>query len=216
MNTNTVLILILAAVTIAVLLQAGVLFGMFLIMRKAVQTAREEADAYRSKMTPIIEKVTPIIEKLTTIMEKVPPIVESAGKLIETSNDLAAGTKELIAKLRPQLESAADEIASLARDIHSQANQLQASVDDVAQKARHQVDRADGMVTSVFNGLDRFGSFLNNAVHVPIRQVNGVVAAAKAVVDTLRSPAPPRPMRRVSDSRRERPAAVGEDKDLFV
>src|SRR5438045_1009141 len=55
LNVNTELLLILAGVTIAVLLQAGVLLGIFLTMRKAVRTAKEEADEYRAKLTPIIE-----------------------------------------------------------------------------------------------------------------------------------------------------------------
>src|SRR3954471_16016580 len=189
LNVNTELLLILAAVAIAVLLQAGVLLGIFLTMRKAVQTAKEEADLYRGKLTPIIE---------------------SSSQLISTGKDLVASTQTLINGLKPQLVGAATELSNLTREIHAQLNELQDSVDEVAQKARHQVNRVDSMTTSALNGLDRFGTFLNEAVHVPIRQVNGVVAAAKAIVDSLRAPARPRP-RAVSQS-----LQVEEDKDLFV
>ena len=177
--------------TLAVLLQAGVLLGIFLAIRKAVQTGKEEADAYRAKLTPIIE---------------------SGSQLIMTGKELVAATETFIKNVQPQVESAATELANITHEIHAQINYLQASVDEVAHKARHQADRVDGMTTSVLNSLDRFGSFVNEAVHVPIRQVNGVVAAAKAVVDTLRAPAPARP--------RPRPAPealpVSDDKDLFV
>jgi hypothetical protein len=69
------------------------------------------------------------------------------------------------------------------------------------------------MTTSFLNGVDRFGTFLNDAVHVPVRHANGVVAAVKAVVDTLRSPAAPRRPRPESTPRHMH---VEDDKDLFV
>jgi ABC-type transporter Mla subunit MlaD len=191
LNVNTELLLILAGVTIAVLLQAGVLLGIFLTMRKAVQTAKEEADEYRAKLTPIIE---------------------SGSQLITTGKDLVASTQTLIDNIRPQLVSAAAELSTLTREIRAQVNQIQDSVDEVALKARHHVDRVDNMTTSLLNGVDRFGAFLNEAVHVPIRQVNGVVAAAKAVMDTLRSPTPSRPRPRPVPQ----PMHVEDDKDLFV
>jgi hypothetical protein len=46
------------------------------------------------------------------------------------------------------------------------------------------------MTTEALNGLDRAGQLLTQAVSVPARQVAGVVAAAKAVLETLRKPAP--------------------------
>jgi len=191
LNVNTELLLILAGVTIAVLLQAGVLLGIFLTMRKAVQTAKEEADLYRGKLAPIIE---------------------SSSQLITTGKDLVASTQALIDGLKPQLVTAATELSTVTHEIRAQVNQLQDSLDEVAAKARNQVNRVDSMTTSALNGLDRFGTFLNEAVHVPIRQVNGVVAAAKAIMDTLKSPAParsrPRPV--------SRPLHVEDDKDLFV
>jgi len=170
-NISNQVILILAGVTIAVLLQAGILFGIFLAMRKAVQMAKEEADEYRNKLTPLIE---------------------SGSQLILTAHELIASTKTLINNLKPHVESTAAEIKNMTHDVHAQVSRLQAQVDDISQKARHHTDRVDGMTTSFLNGVDRFGVFLNEAVHVPLRQVNGVVAAVRAVVDTLRTPAPKR------------------------
>jgi len=189
---STEMILILAGVTIAVLLQAGVLFGILLTMRKAVQMAREEADEYREKLTPIIE---------------------TGSQLLTTGKDLVVSTETLINKLKPELEAAVTELSKMTHEVHAQVNRLQASVDEIAQKARHHADRVDGMTTSFLDGVDRFGTFLNEAVQVPVRQVNGVIAAVKAVVDTLRTPAPPRQPRPQSAAR---PAHGEEEKDLFV
>ena len=195
LSVNTELLLILGGVTLAVLMQAFVLLGIFLTMRKAVQTAKEEADEYRAKITPLIE---------------------TGSKLISTGKDLVASTQTLIDNLRPQIQTAATEMANMTHDVHAQVNRLQDSVDDVVLKAHHQANRVDSMTTSFLNGVDRFGAFLNEAVHAPIRQVNGVVAAAKAVVDTLRAPAPPRPQRAVRPRPAPQTVRGDDDKDLFV
>jgi len=203
MSISTELFWILVAMTFIALMQACVLLGIFLTMRKAVQTVKEQADEYRGKVMPLLE---------------------ASHQLATTGKDLAASTQSLINKIRPELEAAATEMANMTRDIRDQVNRLQASVDDIAQKAHHQADRVNGMTTSFLNGVDRFGTFLNEAVRTPIRQVNGFVAAAKAVVETLRSPAPARPQAaaRPEAAARPRPRpgsqAVGseDDRDLFV
>jgi len=190
-NLEILLIVFIGITALSLLLQAGVLLGLLFIVRKAVSRGTEEADDFRAKLKPVID---------------------NGGQLIQTANELIASTKTLINKVQPQIESTVAELANMAHDIHAQANELQASVDEVAHRARHQVDRVDSMATSVLNGIDRFGTFVNEAVHMPLRQVNGFVAATKAVVDALRAPAPARPRPRPAP----RSMPIAEDKDLFV
>jgi hypothetical protein len=45
----------------------------------------------------------------------------------------------------------------------------------------------DAMLSSVLDAVDRAGSFLTNAVSKPARQLAGVLASVKAVVESLRS-----------------------------
>jgi ABC-type transporter Mla subunit MlaD len=190
-NLEILLIVFIGITALALLLQAGVLLGILLTVRKAVNTGKEEADGFLTKLKPMID---------------------SGSQLIQTANELIVSTKTLISNVQPQIQSTVAELANMAHDVHVQANELQASVDEVAHRARHQVDRVDSMATSVLNGVDRFGSFLNEAVHMPLRQVNGIMAATRAVVDALRAPSQARP--------RSRPAPpsmrIAEDKDLFV
>jgi uncharacterized protein YoxC len=190
-NTETLLIVFIGITGGAVLLQACVLFALFVTIRKAVQSANEQADEYRGKLTPLLD---------------------TAGQLLTTANDLVASAQKLIKNVQPHVEVAVTELAGMASDIRAEAMRLEASVDEVAARARYQVERVDGMTTSFLNGVDQFGHFLNEAVRTPFRQINGIVAAAKAVVDVLRTPAPPR--------QRSRPTTqsmhVADDKDLFV
>jgi methyl-accepting chemotaxis protein len=187
-NLETLLIVFIAITGLSVLIQACVLLGIFLTVRKAVANGKEQADEFRSKLTPVLQ---------------------TSKDFMESANGLFAITKKLIDGLDPKLQSAATDLAAMSRDLHEQTTRLRASADEMAEKVRRQADRVDSMTTSALNGLDRIGSFVNQAMNIPIRQVSGVVAAAKAVIDTLRAPVPPRP-------RRSPQPAADTDKDLFV
>jgi methyl-accepting chemotaxis protein len=195
-NVEMLLMIFIGITAVAVLLQACVLLGMFLIMRKAIVAGKEEAAEFRAKLIPVLDGSK--------------ELMDSGKDVITTAKDLLKSAKSLIADLEPHLESAATELADMARDIHQQAKQLQGAVDEVAFKAQRQVDRVDQMATSTLNGFERVGRVINEAVNVPVRQLSGVIAAAKAVVGTLRGSAPPRPRRA------PQPAPVTDDKDLFV
>jgi hypothetical protein len=195
-NVEMLLMIFIGITAVAVLLQASVLLGMFLIMRKGLAAAKEEAADFRTKLNPVLDSSKELLD--------------SGQDVIKLAKDVIKGTHSLIAELEPHLKSATTEFADMARDVHQQANKLQGAVDEVAFKAQRQVNRVDQMATSTLNRLERFGNLVNDAVNVPVRQLSGMIAAAKAVVGTLRTPAQPR-TRHASH-----PAPVADDKDLFV
>jgi hypothetical protein len=61
------------------------------------------------------------------------------------------------------------------------------------------------MLTTGLNSVERAGLMLESAVALPVRQVNGIFAAAKAVIETYRSEIPAR-----------KPTHSSADKDLFI
>lgn len=195
-NVETLLMIFIGITAVAVLLQACVLLGIYLTVRKAVQRGQDQADDIRAKLIPVLDGSKELIE--------------SGKEVVKIAKGVMNGANSLIVDLEPRLESAATELADMVRDVHQQANRLQASVDAVAGKALRQVDRVDHMATSTLNRLERFGNFVNESVNVPVRQLSGVIAAAKAVVATLRAPAQSRPRHA------PHPAPAAEDKDLFV
>lgn len=188
-NTETLLVIFIGITALAVLLQACVLLALYLAVRKAVQAGQEQADEFRARITPVLD---------------------GSNELIVNAKDLIEKGRSLIENIQTPLLSAAIELDAMTQDIRGQALQLHSLLDESVEKARHQVDRVDAMATSTLNGLSRFGSFLDEALHLPIRQVNGVIAAARAVIETLRGPARPRPRRT------PRTVDMAEDKDLFV
>lgn len=161
-NTDTILIVMVAVTGALVLLQFIVLLVIFFAMRRALHRASEYAGEFRSSVAPVLEHSAEVLQV----------------------------TKQLISRLEPKLDAAASDLAELAHGVRGQMVKIEASADEITERVRRQVARIDGMTTSTLNGVDRAGRFLNDAVSVPVRQVSGIMAAAKAIVETLRSPGP--------------------------
>lgn len=101
-------------------------------------------------------------------------------------------TREMVENLAPRFESAADELAVIATRLREQTADVQAAANDIIARTQRQAGRVDHMLTAVFDCVDRAGSFVSDAVAKPMRQLSGVIASVKAVVETLREPQAPR------------------------
>lgn len=187
-NLETLLTVFIAVTGLSVLMQACVLLGMFLTMRKAVAVGKEQAEQYREKLAPVLD---------------------GSKQLMSSAQELIATTKDLIASVEPQIKNSAEDLAAMTLSLREQTDRVQAAADEITDSFRRQAARVDGMTTSALNRVDRIGNFIADAVNVPVRQFSGVVAAAKAVVDTLRTPAEPH-------VRTPRGPRAEDEKDLFV
>ena len=65
---------------------------------------------------------------------------------------------------------------------------MQVAAKDIIARTQRQVGRVDQMLSSIFDRVERAGTFVSDAVAQPMRQLSGVIASVKAVVDTLRDP----------------------------
>ena len=161
-STETILAVLVAVIAVGGVIQLIILFVMFLSVRKAMVAAGEFATEMRDKVLPVLEHSKAAIQS----------------------------TKQLITKLEPKLEAAVTDLAELTHAANAETKKLSASTDEITERVRRQAARMDQMTTETLNTLDRLGHLLSQAVTVPVRQVSGVVAAAKAVFETLRSPSP--------------------------
>lgn len=163
-NVNTILLVLVSAVAALVLFQAIILFAMFLVVRKSTATAKEYGEELRTHIVPVLDN----------------------------SLELVHTTRALITRLEPKLEAAANDLVEITHTATAQAKKMQVSAEEITERVRRQAERVDSMTTSALNTVDRVGNFVTHAVNVPVRQFSGIMAAAKAVVDTLRAPGPPR------------------------
>ncbi|HEY1766726.1 MAG TPA: hypothetical protein VGG26_03695 [Terracidiphilus sp.] len=105
---------------------------------------------------------------------------------------LLKDTRESLARVAPKIEETCDDVAALTHSLRGQVAELQATTTDLVQRTRRQTARLDAMVTRIMDAADRAGGFMSQAVDKPMRQVSGILASVKAVVDTLRTPEPVR------------------------
>lgn len=100
---------------------------------------------------------------------------------------LFADSHELLVRVGPKIEATTDDLAVIAHSIREQTTNVQSTVTDISDRARHQAGRVDFMVTTALDKVDRAGAIVNDTVAKPLRQLTGILAAARAVVENLRA-----------------------------
>jgi hypothetical protein len=96
-------------------------------------------------------------------------------------------TRELVERISPQIISISADVAELAASLKKETRGVSFSAAEILQRVNRQTERLDTMLTSGLNAVERAGVVVESAVAAPVRQVNGVLAAIKAVIDTYRS-----------------------------
>jgi ElaB/YqjD/DUF883 family membrane-anchored ribosome-binding protein len=130
------------------------------------------------------------------------PTIDDARDLIGNTRTLIDNSRRLLARLAPKAESTVGDLAKVASGLQEQTVELESALQEVLGRVRFQVSRIDTMTTDGLDALDRAGNFVADSVGKPVRQLAGLVAAAKAIVESLRSPAEPRERRFSGDEDR--------------
>jgi uncharacterized protein YoxC len=116
-------------------------------------------------------------------------------------------SRNLLTKLGPKIESTSEDLAAITRSLRVQTADLESATADIASRAKWQAARIDSMLSSVFDSMDRAGSFLADTVNKPIRQVSALLASVKAAIESLRTSVP---------ASRPQSNHVPGDNDIFV
>lgn len=120
---------------------------------------------------------------------------------------LVKDTKDLLTRVGPKIESVATDFADLTSKLRVQSTKMEASAGDLFERIYRQSNRIDMMLTSTLDTVDRAGAMVAEVISVPLRQLSGIAAFARAAFSTLRGPRPQ------TEPRATHSAA---DKDLFV
>jgi uncharacterized protein YoxC len=162
LDNQSILLIFVAITSLAMLTQAIVLLAIYLSIRKAAASLRDQIDEVRSSVMPVVD----------------------------STRDLCARASDLFQKVSPKVESAATDLAEVAHSLHLQTNELQLSTFEVLDRMRRQSSRIDHMFSGLLDAVDRAGGFVAQVVSKPVRQFSGILASIKAVVETLSKPAP--------------------------
>lgn len=143
LDSQTVQLALVAAVALAMLIQAIVLLAALFVLRKLARNLQEQVEDIRSSVMPVIENTRDLFDRLA-------PRIES------TTADLAVLTRALRDQTA-DVQAAADEIIARARRQASRMDTMLSSVLDA-------VDRASAfMADTVAKPMRQLSAFLASA-----------------------------------------------------
>ena len=161
-DSQTVQLIIVAAVAITMLLQTVALLAILVVVRKSTRSMRDEIEQLRTSVSGVIEKAEPVLD----------------------------GARQLLSRTSPKIESAVTDLAAISANLRRQTSDVQTAATEIVERFRRQSARVDGKLTSIFDVLDRATNVMSEVLSKPMRQVAGILASAKAVMETLRNGAP--------------------------
>jgi methyl-accepting chemotaxis protein len=175
LDNQTVLIALIAVTGLVALLQAIILLAIFFTVRKAARTLREETGKLHTSLMPVLYEARDTIA--------------SARDILTSAQAFLAGAQGFVSRMTPKIEAAAADLEEMTHGLLVQTGQLQSSAQEILERVRRQGDRLEAMFSSLLDTVDRAGGFVTEVVSKPVRQVSGVLRAAKAVVESLRGSA---------------------------
>lgn len=95
--------------------------------------------------------------------------------------------RELFNRVAPRIEATSADLAAVVHTVRAQTEELQSAATVLVERASAQASRLDSMTTSIFDAADRAGAFVSNAIHKPMRQLTGILASARAIMESLRA-----------------------------
>ncbi|HUB51318.1 MAG TPA: hypothetical protein VL986_04175 [Terracidiphilus sp.] len=117
---------------------------------------------------------------------------EDINQIRDSITPLVKDTRELLANVGPNIQSTASDMAVLTHALREQTANVQSTVTEISERARHQASRVDFMLTTMLDRADHAGAVVNETVVRPLRQLSGMLAWVRAVVESLRAPQSPR------------------------
>jgi hypothetical protein len=156
-NTQTILIVFVALTGVAVLLQAFVLLGIYLSLKKTAKSVSDVAEDFKATVLPLVHS-----------------------------------TRDLMERLSPQIVTVSAGLAEVTEILHRETKGVRISASEIMERVSRQTKRLDSMLTAGLDTVEHTAEVLETVVSKPVRQANGVLAAIKAIVETYRSPLPPR------------------------
>ncbi len=135
-DSQTIQLILIAVVVVAMLFQSIVLIALFIAMRKATRTASEQIESVYSSVMPVIDKSRALLERLTPKIDKTSDdLAALMHSLRIQTDDLQAATNEIITRVRGQ----ANRFDALTTDLLDGVDRASNFVADAVAKPVRQV-----------------------------------------------------------------------------
>jgi uncharacterized protein YoxC len=177
MNRETIELACIVLGALALLMQSAILLAIYVGVSKGTKKMQEEIEDIRSSVMPVMKD----------------------------TRELVDSARELFVRLSPKVESTVTDVSEVTRSLRAQTTDVEVSLEEILEKVRKQAGRIDSMITGTLDAVDRAGAFVTETVSKPVRQLSGLLAGMKAVIESLSS----------SNSKYHEPS-IHDDKDMFV
>jgi methyl-accepting chemotaxis protein len=93
--------------------------------------------------------------------------------------------QEILTELRPKLTVIADNLTETTHSVRSQVERMDATVNDVVDRARLQIIRGDELLTRTLDRVEETSDMVHNTVVSPVRQFAGLIQGVTAGIEFL-------------------------------
>jgi len=159
----------------------AVVLQMFILLGLAISLSKTSAKVEKLA-SEVHGRALPILASAETIIN------ESRGKIDVVMNNLVATTGTL----------------------KTQMDRLDATVNDIVDRTRLQVIRADDIVTRTLDRVEETSELVQHTVVSPVRQISGIVQGLSVGISAFLN------QTRNSRRRRSNAARVAQDEELFI
>lgn len=149
-DPQTVQLVLVALVAIAMVVQAFVLLAAFIVMRKAARAMDEKFEAFRASVTPLIDNSRSLLTRLTPKVEQTASdlAVITHSLRVQTA-DVQSAASEMIARARVQ----ADRLDSMLSHVLDTLERTGSFMSDAVHKPMRQFSAVLASVRAVVESL---------------------------------------------------------------
>lgn len=93
--------------------------------------------------------------------------------------------QQIIADMRPKLEVIAENVRDTSITVKGQVQRIDATVNDMMDRARLQVIRADELLSRTLDRVEQTSDFVQKTVVSPVRQISGLMQGITVALEFL-------------------------------
>ena len=110
---------------------------------------------------------------------------KATDELREHALPAIATARNLLEDISPKLKVASTNLVEASKSLRKQAEQVNATIEDLVNKTNAQAARVDGIVTASIDSAAHATEAVQQAFAVPVRQISALVAGLKAGFEVL-------------------------------
>jgi methyl-accepting chemotaxis protein len=133
------------------------------------------------------------------------PLVDRFEALLVTSNTFLTTSGKVLEETRPRIADITAETLVIAKSARQQAERIGELIDDASGRAKARIAQIDQTVDHTVEQVENASEAVKSAVMKPVKEVNGIVAAVKAALNTY-----------AQGGNRNSPEHATQDEEMFI